>query len=164
MRLMPVLLYLTMRPTAQIDLYFSCWRATTKCLPGGPEVSRMGPVTTPGADLPQRRGRGVTQLKIEASMIVALAGGVGAAKFLRGLVQAMPPEMLTIISNTGDDIELFGLSISPDIDIVSYTLSGLVDEERGWGILGDTFHSLAMMRRYGETPWFNLGDGDLATH
>ena len=97
-------------------------------------------------------------------MIVALAGGVGAAKFLRGLVEVMPPEELTIISNTGDDIELFGLHISPDIDIVAYTLSGLVDEERGWGIRGDTFASLAMLRHYGEATWFNLGDQDLATH
>lgn len=97
-------------------------------------------------------------------MIVALAGGVGAAKFLRGLVEVVPPEELTIISNTGDDIELFGLHISPDIDIVAYTLSGLVDEERGWGIDGDTFHSLAMLRHYGKATWFNLGDRDLATH
>ncbi len=96
--------------------------------------------------------------------IVALAGGVGAAKFLRGLVEVMPPEDLTIISNTGDDIEMFGLHISPDIDIVAYTLSGLVDDERGWGIRGDTFDSLDMMRRYGEAVWFNLGDRDLATH
>src|SRR5574341_247917 len=99
-----------------------------------------------------------------ASMIVALAGGVGAAKFLRGLVAVMPPERLTIISNTGDDIELYGLHISPDIDIVAYTLSGLVDEERGWGIRGDTFDCLAMLQRYGEATWFNLGDRDLATH
>lgn len=97
-------------------------------------------------------------------MIVALAGGVGAAKFLRGLVTVIPPETLTIISNTGDDIELYGLHISPDIDIVAYTLSGLVDEERGWGIRGDTFDCLGMLQRYGETPWFNLGDRDLATH
>jgi len=97
-------------------------------------------------------------------MIVALAGGVGAAKFLRGLVEVMPPADLTIISNTGDDIEMFGLHISPDIDIVAYTLSGLVDDERGWGIRGDTFDSLDMMRRYGEPVWFNLGDRDLATH
>ncbi|ETX00779.1 2-phospho-L-lactate transferase [Candidatus Entotheonella palauensis] len=97
-------------------------------------------------------------------MIVALAGGVGAAKFLRGLVEVMSPEDLTIISNTGDDIEMFGLHISPDIDIVAYTLSGLVDDERGWGIRGDTFDSLDMMRRYGEQVWFNLGDRDLATH
>ncbi len=97
-------------------------------------------------------------------MIVALAGGVGAAKFLRGLVDVVPPGDLTIISNTGDDIEMFGLHISPDIDIVAYTLSGLVDDERGWGIRGDTFDSLDMMRRYGEPVWFNLGDRDLATH
>lgn len=97
-------------------------------------------------------------------MIVALAGGVGAAKFLRGLVEVMRPEELTIISNTGDDIELFGLHISPDIDIVAYTLSGLVDEERGWGIQGDTFHSLAMLQNYEAATWFNLGDRDLATH
>ncbi|MGQ4806778.1 Phosphoenolpyruvate transferase [Candidatus Entotheonellaceae bacterium PAL068K] len=97
-------------------------------------------------------------------MIVALAGGVGAAKFLRGLVDVVPLEDLTIISNTGDDIELFGLHISPDIDIVAYTLSGLVDAERGWGLQDDTFHSLAMLRQYGEATWFNLGDRDLATH
>src|SRR5919202_5811965 len=97
-------------------------------------------------------------------MIVALAGGVGAAKFLRGLVAVIPPETLTVISNTGDDIELYGLHISPDIDIVVYTLSGLVDEERGWGIQGDTFDCLAMLQRYGEATWFNLGDRDLATH
>jgi LPPG:FO 2-phospho-L-lactate transferase len=97
-------------------------------------------------------------------MLVALAGGVGAAKFLRGLVEVIRPEDLTIISNTGDDIELFGLHISPDVDIVAYTLAGVVDEERGWGLRDDTFNSLAMMRRYGEATWFNLGDRDLATH
>ena len=94
-------------------------------------------------------------------MIVALAGGVGAAKFLRGLVDLVDPETLTIISNTGDDLERFGLHVSPDIDI---TLAGLVDEERGWGIRGDTFEALAMLQRYGEAGWFNLGDRDLATH
>lgn len=97
-------------------------------------------------------------------MIVALAGGVGAAKLLRGLVEVIPPETLTIISNTGDDIELYGLAISPDIDIVAYTLSGLVDEERGWGIHHDTFDCLAMLQRYGEAAWFHLGDRDLGTH
>ena len=97
-------------------------------------------------------------------MIVALAGGVGAAKFLRGLVDVVDPETLTIISNTGDDLERFGLHVSPDIDIVAYTLGGLVDEERGWGIRGDTFEALAMLQRYGEAGWFNLGDRDLATH
>ena len=97
-------------------------------------------------------------------MIVALAGGVGAAKFLRGLVDLVDPESLTIISNTGDDLERYGLHVSPDIDIVAYTLAGLVDEDRGWGIRGDTFEALAMLQRYGEAAWFNLGDRDLATH
>ncbi|MEM2110478.1 MAG: 2-phospho-L-lactate transferase [Candidatus Bathyarchaeia archaeon] len=97
-------------------------------------------------------------------MITALAGGVGAAKLLSGLVKIIPQEELTVIVNTGDDIELYGLHISPDIDIVTYTLAGIVDEEKGWGIKGDTFHCLEMLRKYGHETWFNLGDRDLATH
>jgi len=96
-------------------------------------------------------------------MITALAGGVGAARFLTGLVQLIKPEDLTVIVNTGDDINLFGLHISPDIDIVSYTLSGLVNEEKGWGLKGDTFECLNMLKRYNQESWFNLGDKDLAT-
>src|SRR5262249_22760596 len=84
-----------------------------------------------------------------ADMIAALAGGVGAAKFLQGLVQIIDPADLTVIGNTGDDLTLWGLHISPDIDIVLYTLAGIVDPEKGWGIAGDTFHALTMMRRYG---------------
>jgi LPPG:FO 2-phospho-L-lactate transferase len=97
-------------------------------------------------------------------LITALAGGVGAARFLSGLVRAVPEEELLVIVNTGDDIELYGLHISPDIDIVSYTLAGIVDEEKGWGIKGDTFHCLEMLGSYGCETWFNLGDRDLATH
>ncbi len=97
-------------------------------------------------------------------LIVALAGGVGAARFLTGLVRHVPPEDLTVIANTGDDIELFGLHISPDVDIVTYTLAGIVDESKGWGIKGDTFHCLGMLKRQGAEAWFNLGDQDLATH
>lgn len=97
-------------------------------------------------------------------MITALAGGVGAAKFLSGLVRVIPEEELTVIVNTGDDIELYGLHISPDLDIITYTLAGIVDEEKGWGIKDDTFHCLEMLRRYGYKTWFNLGDRDLATH
>jgi LPPG:FO 2-phospho-L-lactate transferase len=97
-------------------------------------------------------------------MITALAGGVGAAKFLSGLVKIIPEEKLTVIVNTGDDIDLYGLHISPDIDIITYTLAGIVDEEKGWGIRGDTFHCLEMLRKYGYETWFNLGDRDLATH
>jgi len=97
-------------------------------------------------------------------MITALAGGVGAARFLQGLVKAVPEEEITVIVNTGDDIELYGLHISPDLDIVMYTLAGIVDEEKGWGLRGDTFHCLNMLRKYGHETWFNLGDKDFATH
>jgi LPPG:FO 2-phospho-L-lactate transferase len=98
------------------------------------------------------------------AMITALAGGVGAARFLTGLVKLVNEKDLSIIVNTGDDIEMFGLHISPDIDIVAYTLAGIVDEEKGWGIRGDTFHCLEAFRRFNREVWFNLGDKDLATH
>jgi LPPG:FO 2-phospho-L-lactate transferase len=97
-------------------------------------------------------------------MVTALAGGVGAARFLTGLAKLVGEENLTIIVNTGDDIELFGLHISPDIDIVAYTLAGVVDEEKGWGIRGDTFQCLETLRRFRQEVWFALGDRDLATH
>ena len=97
-------------------------------------------------------------------MITALAGGVGAARFLTGLVRLVKGEDLSIIVNTGDDIEMFGLHISPDVDIVTYTLAGVVDEEKGWGIKGDTFNCLEALRKLYFEAWFNLGDKDLATH
>jgi LPPG:FO 2-phospho-L-lactate transferase len=97
-------------------------------------------------------------------MITALAGGVGAARFLTGLVKLVDEKDLSIIVNTGDDIELFGLHVSPDIDIVAYTLAGIVDEEKGWGIRGDTFQCLEALRRLKQEVWFNIGDGDMATH
>jgi LPPG:FO 2-phospho-L-lactate transferase len=96
--------------------------------------------------------------------VTALAGGVGAAKFLLGLQSVIPAAAITIIANTGDDIELYGLRISPDIDTVTYTLAGVINEATGWGIGGDTFQCLDWMARYGEPRWFNLGDRDLATH
>jgi LPPG:FO 2-phospho-L-lactate transferase len=96
--------------------------------------------------------------------ITALAGGIGASKFLLGLAKVLPPENITIIANTGDDIELFGLRISPDIDTLTYTLAGVINEANGWGIAGDTFEALGWLARYSEAPWFNLGDRDLATH
>jgi LPPG:FO 2-phospho-L-lactate transferase len=98
------------------------------------------------------------------AMITALAGGVGAARFLTGLVKLIDGKDLSIIVNTGDDIELFGLHISPDVDIVTYTLAGIVDKEKGWGIRGDTFHCLEALRKLHGEVWFNLGDRDLATH
>jgi LPPG:FO 2-phospho-L-lactate transferase len=96
--------------------------------------------------------------------ITALAGGIGASKFLAGLVRVTPPEDITIIANTGDDIEMFGLRICPDIDTVTYTLAGLVNQQTGWGIEGDSFACLGSLARLGEEVWFNLGDRDLATH
>ena len=97
-------------------------------------------------------------------MIAALAGGVGAARFLSGVTRLVREEDLSVIVNTGDDIELFGLHISPDIDIISYTLAGIVDEAKGWGIRGDTFRCLSMLQKHGLNTWFGLGDRDLATH
>jgi LPPG:FO 2-phospho-L-lactate transferase len=96
--------------------------------------------------------------------ITALAGGIGASKLLLGLAHVMPAEDITIIANTGDDIELFGLRICPDIDTVTYTLAGAINEETGWGLKGDTFECLHWLERYGEACWFNLGDRDLSTH
>jgi LPPG:FO 2-phospho-L-lactate transferase len=96
--------------------------------------------------------------------ITALAGGVGASKLLLGFYEVMDPRLLTIIVNTGDDIVLHGLKISPDLDIVTYTLAGVVDSAKGWGIRGETFHALKRLAGYGRANWFNLGDRDLATH
>ena len=97
-------------------------------------------------------------------MIVALAGGVGAARFLDGLARVVPPEELFIIGNTGDDTEIYGLHISPDLDTVVYTLAGLANRVHGWGLQGDTFHGLEALGRLGAETWFQLGDRDLATH
>jgi LPPG:FO 2-phospho-L-lactate transferase len=96
--------------------------------------------------------------------ITALAGGVGASKLLLGLSRVQDPASLTVVANTGDDIELDGLWISPDLDIVTYTLARVVSRETGWGIDGDTFAALETLGRYGRATWFNLGDRDLATH
>ncbi|HKM91791.1 MAG TPA: 2-phospho-L-lactate transferase [Candidatus Acidoferrales bacterium] len=96
--------------------------------------------------------------------ITALAGGVGASKLLLGLSRTMDARDLTIIVNTGDDIVLHGLYICPDLDIVTYSLAGSVNPQTGWGLSGDTFHTLKALARYGRDQWFNLGDRDLATH
>lgn len=97
-------------------------------------------------------------------LIVALAGGIGAARFLEGLVRVLPPKQITIIGNVGDDIDFYGLHVSPDLDIVAYTLAGLVDPKKGWGFRGDSFECQNWLRRYGLETWFNVGDRDLATH
>lgn len=99
-----------------------------------------------------------------ASKVVALAGGVGAARFLRGLVEVVDVSRLTVVVNTGDDIERHGLWICPDIDSVVYGLAGLHDEERGWGLRDETWRCLERLGALGEQTWFQLGDRDLATH
>jgi LPPG:FO 2-phospho-L-lactate transferase len=96
--------------------------------------------------------------------IVALAGGVGGAKMSQGLQAALSPGELTVIVNTADDFELYGLHISPDLDTVMYTLAGIADPVQGWGIAGDTRQTLAAIAEYGRDPWFQLGDRDFATH
>jgi len=97
--------------------------------------------------------------------ITVLAGGVGAARFLRGLKAGVPDAEITVIGNTGDDITLFGLHVSPDLDTVMYTLGGGISEEQGWGRAGDTFTVLGELAAYGAGPgWFSLGDRDFATH
>src|SRR3990172_3021383 len=97
-------------------------------------------------------------------MITVLTGGTGGAKFIQGLQQVVSPAELTAIVNTGDDLEWWGLHVSPDLDSVTYALAGILSRERGWGIDGDTFHCLEAMRRFGAPSWFQLGDRDLATH
>jgi len=96
--------------------------------------------------------------------IIALAGGTGAAKFLRGLAAVVDPSTLAVVGNTGDDCLIWGLHISPDLDTVTYALAGLLDETKGWGVRDDSFHCLAAMASLGRESWFNLGDRDLATH
>jgi LPPG:FO 2-phospho-L-lactate transferase len=96
--------------------------------------------------------------------VVALAGGVGAARLLRGIVRVVPPDYLTVIGNSGDDLILHGLHISPDLDTIMYALSGFGDETKGWGIANDTFNCLHMLDELGFETWFKLGDRDLAIH
>ena len=97
--------------------------------------------------------------------ITVLAGGVGGARFLRGLKAAAPDAEITVVGNTGDDISLFGLHVSPDLDTVMYTLGGGISEEQGWGRADETFTVLHELAAYGAGPgWFGLGDRDFATH
>jgi LPPG:FO 2-phospho-L-lactate transferase len=95
--------------------------------------------------------------------VTALAGGVGAAKFLRGLAAVLPAGEISVIGNVGDDAEIYGVHISPDLDIVTYTLAGVVDTTKGWGLAGDTRHALDHMAALGIDPWFWLGDRDFGT-
>lgn len=96
--------------------------------------------------------------------VVALAGGVGGAKLADGLYQVLAPHELSVVVNTADDLDLFGVRVCPDADTVMYTLSGLANPATGWGVDGDTFNVLEMLGRYGRDIWFKLGDRDFATH
>jgi LPPG:FO 2-phospho-L-lactate transferase len=96
--------------------------------------------------------------------VVVLAGGVGAARFLEGVVQVVDPSRVTVIVNTGDDAEFYGLTVSPDVDIVLFTLAGIVEPSQGWGVRDDTFNALDMLEKLGRERWFLLGDRDLAVH
>jgi LPPG:FO 2-phospho-L-lactate transferase len=96
--------------------------------------------------------------------VAVLAGGVGAARFLRGLVEAVDPADVTAIGNVGDDLEILGLSVSPDLDSVLYALAGVSDEERGWGRADETWNALATVSELGGEDWFRLGDRDLGLH
>ena len=97
-------------------------------------------------------------------MITVLSGGTGSAKFLRGLCRVVPEEDLTVIVNVGDNFEIFGLYVCPDVDTVMYMFAGLLDEVKGWGRRDDTFNALEMLSRLGLETWFKLGDRDLAVH
>ena len=98
-------------------------------------------------------------------MVAALCGGVGAARFLRGLVEVVHPRRIVAVVNTGDDIVLHGLHVSPDLDTVMYTLAGAISRERGWGLEGETWAAMEALARYpSPLAWFSLGDRDLATH
>jgi LPPG:FO 2-phospho-L-lactate transferase len=97
-------------------------------------------------------------------MIVVLTGGTGGAKFVDGLQRVVPADQLTIVVNTGDDHEWWGLHVSPDVDSITYVLSRLLSPERGWGVRNDTFYCLNQMKKLAEETWFSVGDRDLATH
>src|SRR5215217_3713881 len=96
--------------------------------------------------------------------VCALAGGVGGAKLASGLQDVLPPGELSVVVNTADDFDLWGLHICPDLDTVMYTLAGISNPETGWGIVNESFETLNMLESYGEETWFKLGDRDLATH
>src|SRR5262249_28888247 len=110
------------------------------------------------------QGDGSVKKLSSRAVITTLAGGVGAAKFIRGLMRRIPAQRLTVIVNTGDDETFYGLHVSPDVDTITYTLAGVVNRANGWGRASETFHALEALAQFYGKPWFNLGDRDLATH
>src|SRR5581483_5651603 len=136
----------------------------------GGEVVRRTVVAAPrpppssGPSRRSRGGAGTLRLTSPGMEIVVLSGGVGGARFLRGLADVVERERLTVIGNVGDDVEILGLAVSPDLDSVLYGLAGLGDDERGWGRAGETWNALEEARRLGGEGWFALGDRDLGVH
>jgi LPPG:FO 2-phospho-L-lactate transferase len=117
-----------------------------------------------GYRFPLRRpGRRPTTNYTRAMKVTALAGGVGGAKLLVGLQRVVPSGDLSAVINTADDASIYGVAVSPDVDIVTYWLAGVADRDRGWGLAGDTFTVVDALERLGAEPWFRLGDRDLAT-
>src|SRR5918994_7761705 len=114
-----------------------------------------------GAD---SRARGGSFPMNAAASAVALSGGIGGAKLALGLYHALPPDCLMVVCNTGDDFEHLGLSVSPDLDTVFYTLAGIANPETGWGRANETWSFMAALEKLGGETWFRLGDADLATH
>jgi LPPG:FO 2-phospho-L-lactate transferase len=111
------------------------------------------------------KAKDVAEYNVEQSehgRVVVLAGGVGAARFLRGVVRAVPPSQLTVIVNTGDDRRFYGVQVSPDLDIVTYTLAGRIDSQRGFGLKGDRYDLVDRLAALGHEVWFRLGDADFA--
>ncbi|HEY8740206.1 MAG TPA: 2-phospho-L-lactate transferase [Candidatus Dormibacteraeota bacterium] len=101
---------------------------------------------------------------VAVQRLAVLSGGIGGVKLVEGLRELLPADAMTVICNTGDDLEMWGLHISPDVDTVLYTLSGLVNRDQGWGVDSDSYQALEMLQRYGEPGWFLLGDRDIGTH
>lgn len=117
------------------------------------------------APRPRRRDETAQLSAAPAPLVTALCGGVGAARFLRGLVDVVEPRQIVAVVNTGDDTVLHGLHVSPDLDTVVYTLAGAISRERGWGLEGETWAAMEALARYpSRLSWFGLGDRDLATH
>src|SRR5262249_12387870 len=122
-----------------------------------PAMESRSPGRDPARPAPTPRGQ-------NATMLAALAGGVGAARFLRGLVEVVDPMTVTVVVNTGDDDRFHGLYLCPDLDSVIYTLGDANNPDTGWGLAGETFRAMEALERYGVPTWFRLGDRDLATH
>ena len=112
----------------------------------------------------QTRGPGANAPAHPAPSVTVIAGGVGAARMIAALLQVVPADRVTAIANVGDDLELHGLHISPDLDTITYTLAGEINPETGWGLRGESWQAMESVRRYGGIDWFGLGDRDIGTH